>query len=363
MGLTPTTPDYKALAKSWASTTPGKVGIGILAVVGLTLTGVVIYDLKAILEYANNVILDTTSLIIHTVILAAITSPIWEPQIRRMTIMGYKSFIRALTGIFITIDPIGILRETIIKFKQRLVVLDQGLAGLAGSKRALEGDIDQAKSDISKAGSSLDVYTEKINALQALKTPSRDQLLELNRMKLNKGGTFEDIGDKKNTIDEEQTLLDVTTNLYYNMAEIRDLAEYNIRHLTDKVDYAEKKRKSILAAKKSLGAAIGIMKGDPREIEMFDRSLAYLNDEATNTLGAIDDFNRWAERSLTDKQIQSGVAAREGEKVFASMKQKLAITDGDGPAVMDTTQTSDGVYTPVERNLPAATDDYSKYLK
>ena len=362
MGLTPTTPDYKALAKSYWATPQGKTGMIVIAASLAALAGFVIYDLDAIIQYANNIAVDTTHLIINALVLAALTSPIWEPDIRRMTVMGFKLFTRALTGIFITIDPIGILRETIQEFKKRLIVLDKGLAGLAGSKRALEADIDSAKEEVSKASSLIDVYGEEIARIQALKTPTQEQMLKLGRLKMGKQGAFEDIGMKKGYIDQEQKLLDMTNDLYFNMSQIRDLAEYNVQHLSDKVDFAEKKRRSITQANNSLAAAMGIMKGDPREVEMFDRTLDYLNVEATNTLGAIDDFNRWAERSLTDKQIQSGVAAREGEKIFAAMKEKLTITEGDGLPTVNAVQDGEGVYTPVERTI-SATNDYTKYLK
>lgn len=361
MGLTPTTQDYKALAKSWASTTPGKVGIGLIVFVVLALSGVVLYDLKAILEYANNVILDTTSLLIHLVILAAITSPIWEPTIRHQCWTGYKLLMRKISGIFVELDPIGILRITISKFKARLVRLDAGLARLAGSKRSLEGNIQQCTAEISKSGSSIEEYKSRIQTLKAAKTLSLDQQRQLNVLNMNLQGEFENIGMKKSAVDQWTGLLKQTSGLYYNMAEVRDLVSYNIQHLSDKANFEEARRKSILATKDSLGEAIGVMKGDPQQMEDFNRALDYLNDQANDVLGAVDNFNRWSEQALTDKSIQSGVAAREGEKVFAEIKQKLTLPDGSEASPIETVQGSDGVYTQIPNSTSGS--DYSQYLK
>jgi hypothetical protein len=147
------------------------------------------------------------------------------------------------------------------------------------------------------------------------------------------------------------------------MVRLKDLAEFKIQSLQSQADQYDQQRKMILASQKALGAAQSIMRGDAQQLDLIDQTLEYLNTDAANTIGAMNDFNRFADKYIMDKDIQVGAASREADKLLAAMEGKMGITDGGEKApVIDAAQGDDGVYSPVEKNISAA-NDYTKYLK
>src|SRR5258708_8618610 len=54
----------------------------------------------------------------------------------------FQSVMRYLTGLFIELDPIGILKNYIAEMKKNLAVMDEQLGNLNGSIRTLQNQID-----------------------------------------------------------------------------------------------------------------------------------------------------------------------------------------------------------------------------
>lgn len=363
MGLTPTTPDYKALAKNWWDSKPGTTGKIVIGAVLAALAVVIIADLGSIITYINSVVESTISLTIHAILLAILLSPIWSKRVNLLCRTSFRLAMRALTGIFVTIDPIGILRENVLEMKKRFEQFVQAVSQLAGSKQRLEADIDHNKSEIQRIKNLVDETNSQIDALKSKPRTMQNDLMG-SRLTMQLQNYKTDMGFKMQAITNESPILDQTNDMYEKMSRLKDLAEFKIQSLQSQADQYEQQRKMILASQKALGAANSIMRGDAQQLDLIDQTLEYLNTDAANTIGAMNDFNRFADKYIMDKDIQVGAASREADKLLAAMEGKMGITDGGDkvPTVLDTAQGSDGVYTPVEKNLPAA-NDYTKYLK
>lgn len=363
MGLTPTTPDYKALAKNWWDSKPGTTGKIVIGTCLAALAVVIFVDLGAIITYVNNVIESTISLTIHAILLAILLSPIWSKRVNLLCRTSFKLVMRALTGIFVTIDPIGILRENVLEMKKRFEQFTQAVAQLAGSKQRLEADIDHNKSELERLKNLID-ETEAQIATRKKSPDTMQNRLTVSQLSMAEQNYKTDFGFKMQAIKNESPILDQTNDMYEKMSRLKDLAEFKIQSLQSQADQYDQQRKMILASQKALGAAQSIMRGDAQQLDLIDQTLEYLNTDAANTIGAMNDFNRFAEKYIMDKDIQVGAASREADKLLAAMEGKMGITDGGEkvPTVLDTAQGTDGVYTPVEKNLPAA-NDYTKYLK
>lgn len=363
MGLTPTTPDYKALAKNWWDSKPGTTGKVIIGAALIGLAAFIALDLDAIVTYFNNVVMDTTQLILHTLLLAALLSPIWSKRVNLLCRTGFKLAMRALTGIFVTIDPIGILRENVLEMKKRFEQFVQAVSQLAGSKQRLEADIDHNKDEIERISSLVAETNSQIDAITK-KPKSMQNDLMASRLTMQLQNYKTDIGFKMSAIKNETPILAQTNDMYEKMVRLKDLAEFKIQSLQSQADQYDQQRKMILASQKALGAAQSIMRGDAQQLDLIDQTLEYLNTDAANTIGAMNDFNRFADKYIMDKDIQVGAASREADKLLAAMEGKMmGVTDGsEKTPVIDATQDSDGVYSPVEKNIPAA-NDYTKYLK
>jgi len=76
-------------------------------------------------------------------VLAGLIFILLDSRFRNLMFYGYKSIMRFITGIFIQIDPIGVLKSYIDDLKSNLKKMDKQLANLRGQMRKLKNLITQ----------------------------------------------------------------------------------------------------------------------------------------------------------------------------------------------------------------------------
>ncbi len=70
-----------------------------------------------------------------------------DKRVRTLAKLMFQSIMRYLTGLFIELDPIGILKNYIGEMKKNLAVMDEQLGNLNGSIRTLQNQIDTNQKD------------------------------------------------------------------------------------------------------------------------------------------------------------------------------------------------------------------------
>lgn len=91
-----------------------------------------------------------TSLQLAGVLLAlgALIYLILDPKFRNLVFYAYKSVMRFITGLFVQIDPIGILETYIGELRDNLRKMDKQISILRAQMRKLKDIIDQNAKDI-----------------------------------------------------------------------------------------------------------------------------------------------------------------------------------------------------------------------
>ena len=94
------------------------LGIGYLVFINLSwIVGLLSVTLHAILLFA---------------VIAAILYMFFDSRIRNLIFYGYRSVIRFITGIFISIDPIGILKNYLVELGKKESKINAQIANLKG---------------------------------------------------------------------------------------------------------------------------------------------------------------------------------------------------------------------------------------
>src|SRR5262244_2816236 len=119
MSITPVTPNLGQDAKSFWSRPEGKTGMIIIA----ALAGALIYGWGKIVPFLVSMLADT----LHMVYLAAILAAVL-----------FVLLMRALTGLIINIDPIGILKDHLSQMRKRREVMAQQISNVSGQVRYLK---------------------------------------------------------------------------------------------------------------------------------------------------------------------------------------------------------------------------------
>src|SRR5712691_3746844 len=137
MATTPGSPVLQGLKNFWQRP-EGTVGKVVLVLGGIA----VAYGFVQILPFLIAAATDTLHL---ALLIGAILLLIFIVTDKRVLTLGkliFQSVMRFLTGLFIELDPIGILKNYIAEMKKNLAIMDEQLGNLNGSIRTLQNQID-----------------------------------------------------------------------------------------------------------------------------------------------------------------------------------------------------------------------------
>lgn len=260
--------------------------------------------------------------------LAAIVYVVIDPKTRNLVWYMYKSVMRWMTGIFVQIDPIGILKSYVEDLKENLAKMNKQIALLRGQMHKLNEIIRTNQRDIQNNLSlaSKAKETDK-QALVVLKSRKAGRLKESN-MKL------EDLYRKM------EILYRVLTKMYEN-------SEILLEDIQDQVKVKEQERKAIHASHSAMKSAMNIISGNSDQRYMFDMALEAIADDVSQKVGEMERFMEMSSNFMASVDLQNGVFEEEGlamlekwEKEGVSMllgseKESLLLKAGNSSDMLD----------------------------
>jgi uncharacterized coiled-coil DUF342 family protein len=365
MSMTPGTPNFASVAKSFWNRPEGTTGKMFIVAGGVGLTIALVMGWGIIVPFLVSAMASTVELCMLIAAGVVITSPIWSKHVRLLVKNAFQLSMRWTTQLFIETDPIGMLRNNVDKLRKESQTFDTAVSQLAGSSQRLQDEIDNNKKDMMHQKSLADEVDRQVSIKQrqlpSLVGQAQQALqIEIEGLSLKKQSFMQAAGMDMGTIQNEQAVLDQTNKMYNQLTRLRNLAQFKVDALSQQADMLAKRRSAILASQKALKAAGAIINGDPAELAIVDQTVEYLNNEASDTIGQMSDFNQWSDKYLTDMDIQNGANAQDATKAFAAMEKKLsAPITLPGLPVITTVQDSSGTYIPTT----STSDDYANILK
>jgi len=290
----------------------GTVGKVVLVLAGVAAA----YGFVQILPFLIAAATDTLHL---AVLIGAILLLIFIVSDRRVWTLGrliFQSIMRFLTGLFIELDPIGILKNYIAEMKKNLAIMDEQLGNLNGSIRTLQNQIDTNQKEAEHSMALANQADKKIAAggLTAL-----DQQQYLSAKVTNQRHAASLVNIDKSLTD----LRDKLKILYEQLIRWRATAEFQVTDKENRVSEEEMRRKALKKAYSVFQAAKKIFRGDPVANQIYDQTLEYLADDAGQMLGEMDDFNRLANKLMTNMDLETGAVNDEAIKQLTEFQQKL----------------------------------------
>jgi len=228
----------------------------------------------------------------------------------------FQSTMRYLTGLFIELDPIGILKNYIAEMKKNLAVMDEQLGNLNGSIRTLQNQIDTNQKE---AEHSMALSNQADKKMAAGNLSQLDQQQYMSAKVTNQRHAASLININKSLGDLRNKL----QILYDQLTRWRATAEFQVTDKENRVNEEEMRRKALKKAYSVFQAAKKIFRGDPVANEIYDRTLEYLADDAGQMLGEMEDFNRLANKLMTTMDLETGATNDEAMKQLSEFQQKL----------------------------------------
>jgi len=294
--------------KSFWSKPEGKTGalflIAIFAVVGWV--GITFFT--AIAAFAAGligkvVLLGALGLIIYMAL---------DGRTRNLFSYMYQSFMRKITSLFVTIDPMGILKNYISDLEKNLKKMGKQIGNLKGQMRNLKTQVTTNNKDIEQnlaiARKAKQMGNEKQMVLSSRRAA---RLKETNQKYVALHGKL-------------AILYRVLTKMYSN-------SEILLEDTKDQVRVKEQERKAIRASHSAMKSAMSIIKGDPDKRAMFDQAMQGIADDVANKVGEMERFMELSSDFMNSIDLQEGIFEEKGLAMLKEYEEKstLLLLGGD----------------------------------
>ncbi len=286
------------------------------------------YLILANLPFIIGLVQNTITLAVLLVVLAAIVYMVLDPKMRNLVWYGYKSVMRWVTGLFVQLDPIGILKSYVEDLKDNLRKMNKQISMLRGQMHKLQEIIYNNKKQIeSNLQLASKAKASNKQAIMILKSRKAGRLKESN-MRL------EDLYKKM------EVLYRVLTKMYEN-------SQILMEDIKDQVEVKEQERKAIHASHSAMRSAMSIMSGDPDRRAMFDAAMEAIADDVASKVGEMERFMEMSANFMDSIDLQNGIFEEEGMKmlekwekegvslILGEEKQNLLTKANDDDEVLD----------------------------
>lgn len=283
-------------------------------VTGMIFMGGIIIGLGILLANLIPVILAAmTSVVSMGVMLGVLGIVIYmilDPKMRNLVWYMYKSVMRWITGIFVTIDPIGILKNYIDDLRGNLRKMDQQINKLRSQMHLLKEQIINNQKSIQ---SNLQA------ASKARDTDRRDVMI----LKSRKAGRLKESNLKL------EDLYKKMEGLYRVLKRMYENSSIMLEDIEDQVHVKEQERMAIRASHGAMRSAMTIISGDKDKRMMFDQALEAIADDVSSKVGEMERFMEMSESFMNSVDLQNGIFEEKGLKMLEEWEKESSLLLGN----------------------------------
>lgn len=308
-GITPSLGNFSP--KSFWNEPEGKPGMILMAIIAAAGAYGLYLALPFLIALTENLIL----LGVLVGVLVGMVALVMNGTVQTLAKNIFQSVCRGIAMAYTTIDPIGILRNQLDDMKKAKKQLDDTIQKFAGSDNKLTSKIADKTALIQTLMQKADVLRRK---LPQAKTQDDAETWKL------QAETWESqAGLEQQGMEQLQLLEKQTADMLDKFRHWSRVSDAKIDRMKIKVDFYAAQRDAILEAQKTLGIGVRLLKGDPEQLKLVDGAIEFLTDDAAQTIGEIQEFNKESDKMLLDIDVENTANAEKARAKYASFSQKL----------------------------------------
>lgn len=239
-------------------------------------------------------------------VLGAIIYMVLDPKMRNLVWYGYKSVMRSLTGIFVNLDPIGILKTYVEELTNNLLKMSTQIANLRGQSRKLATLMEENEKEIDD--------NMKLAAMAKQKGNDKQMMLSSR-----KAARLKETNAKYKVLHGKiEVMYKILTKMYQN-------SEILLEDTKDQVNLKEQERKAIRTSHSAMKSAMSVISGDPDQRAMFDMALESIADDVANKVGEMERFMEMSTSFMDSVDLQNGVFEEEGLKMLEKFEKESTL--------------------------------------
>lgn len=235
--------------------------------------------------------------------LAAVVYVVLDPKMRNLVFYLYKSVMRWITGIFVKIDPISILKSYIEDLEENLRKMSRQIGSLRGQMRKLKGVMDTNTAEIKK----------NMTVAEQAKKKNDDKNMTL---AARKAGRLQDANAKYEVLyNRMEVLYRILSKMYEN-------SEIVLEDTIDQVKVKEQEYNAIRTSHGAIRSAMSIISGNPDQRALFDQALEALADDVSNKVGEMERFMDTSRNLMDSIDLQNGVFEEDGLRLLEQWEKE-----------------------------------------
>ncbi len=267
---------------------------------GIFMTGIIVglgYLLYKMLPILITLVSNTLYLALLLIALAAVIYMVVDPRMRNLFWYGYKSIMRLITGIFVNLDPIGILKSYVEDLENNLSKMSKQIGNLRGSMRKLKTTMEENDKSIEN----------ELNIANAAKKQGNEKQLVLSTRQ---AARLKDSNEKYNSLYSKMDIL------HRILAKMYENSEILLEDTRDQVKVKQEEREAIRASHSAMSSAMKVISGDKDKKAMFDMAVEAIADDVANKVGEMERFMDMSSKFMDSVDLQNGVFEEEGLKML-----------------------------------------------
>lgn len=283
---------------------------GLLFLIGIIAGGG--YLLATNISWLIGLVSNTITLVALLAVLAALIYILLDRRARTLIWYFYKSIMRRITGVFVTLDPIGILKNYVEDLEDKLRKMSKQIGAIRGQMRKLKMIVKDNTSEIEK----------NMKLASLAKEQGKDQQMVLASRK---AARLTESNEKYQALlNKMEIMYRILTRMYQN-------SEILLEDTKDQVNVKEQERKTIRASHSAMKSAMSIISGDPDKRAMFDAAMEAITEDVANKVGEMERFMELSANFMDSVDLQNGVFEEEGLKMLEEWEKKSTLMLlGDG---------------------------------
>ncbi len=253
----------------------------------------------------------TAGIVVSVAVLGTILFSVLDPRTRALLGYMYKSAMRSVTGLFVNIDPIGILKSYVEELQKNLMEMRKQIGKLRGQIRHLKTLVETNETEIKK----------QLQLAQLAKKTGKNQQMILSSRR---AARLRESNQKYGTL---LTKMDVLSRVLNKM---HDNSEVLLEDTKDQVALRIEERKAIRASHGAMKSAMSVINGDPDQRAMFDAAMEGIAEDVANKVGEMERMMELSNDFMSSVDLQNGVFADEGLRMLEEWEKKsdLMLTGG-----------------------------------
>jgi hypothetical protein len=266
----------------------------VFAVAGAAGLGFLLYKFIDQLVYLAQ---NTLYLMLMLLAIGAILYVLFDPKFRTLIWYVYKSIMRWITGLFVQIDPVGILESYIDSLRTNLKKMDAQVQSLRGQMRKLKDIINQ--------------NTKIMDDNLALAHQARDKGKQaIMVLKTRKAGRMQESNMKLSDLYRKMELL------YRVLTKMYETSEILLEDVKDQVDVKKMEREAIRTSHSAMRSALNIISGNSDKRLMFDQAMEAIADDVSRKIGEMEHFMDVSASFIDSIDLQNGVYEEKGMEML-----------------------------------------------